>query len=160
MATARWDWWFPRSRAGSPAFRNLTCIRPTGPVDDRWDTVGLLDPADLLAPSGGDAEGGNPAAAAAVANCAALLGVPHWLRERHQPPDLDQILRQLAGVTATPKLLYLDRKTMRRTRTESTGRPGRSRKEPPLSQPDSTIDAIQERGRAHPETEGLGIPPR
>jgi hypothetical protein len=32
--------------------------------------------------------------------------------------DFDQVLRQQAGVTARPKLLYLDRTTMRRTRTE------------------------------------------
>jgi hypothetical protein len=127
MAAARWDWWFPQSRAGSPAFRNLTCIRPTGTADDRWDIV-LLDPADLLDRPGDDADASDTAAAA-VANCAALLGVPHWLRERHQPPDFDQILRQRAGVTTTPKLLYLDRKTMRRTRTESADRPpGRPRK--------------------------------
>jgi hypothetical protein len=129
MAAARWDWWFPQSRAGSPAFQRLRCIRPTGPADDRWDTVGLLDPADLLAPAGYDTD---TSAATAVANCAALLGVPHWLRERHPAFDFDQVLRRQAGVTATPKLLYLDRKTMRRTRTErindrGPGQPRRAR---------------------------------
>ena len=30
MAAARWQWWFPASRTGSPAFRTLQCVRPTG----------------------------------------------------------------------------------------------------------------------------------
>ena len=50
MAAARWQWWFPASRTGSAAFRTLQCVRPTGTAADRWDTVDLLDPADLRAP--------------------------------------------------------------------------------------------------------------
>ena len=70
--------------------------------------------------------------AAAVANCAALLGVPHWLRERHPALDFDQVLLRRAGITAAPKLRFLDPATMRRTMTEPLSaqpgwRPGQGR---------------------------------
>ena len=78
MAAVGWQSWFPASRTGSTAFTALQCVRPTGPAGDRWEPVRLLDPADLRAPAE------NHGDAAAVANCAALLGVPHWLRQR--PP--------------------------------------------------------------------------
>jgi len=125
MAAARWQWWFPASRHGSPAFRTLRCVRPTGTTTgDRWQPVHLLDPADLPAPA--DTTGD----AAAIANSAALLGVPHWLRDRHPPVDFDQVLLRRAGITTPPKLRYLDPATMRRTHTDPIGNrpPGRPRR--------------------------------
>jgi hypothetical protein len=111
MTATSWQWWFPASRNGSAAFRSLQCVRPTGTAPDRWDTVDLLDPTDLPSPAGaGDA--------AAAANCSALFGVPHRLREKHTAPDFDQVLLRRAGITAAPKLLFRDPVTMRRTMTE------------------------------------------
>jgi len=124
MAAVRWQWWFPASRTASTAFGTLQAVRPTGTTGERWEPVHLLDPADLRAPAGtGDA--------AAVANCAALLGVPHWLRDRHPAVDLDRVLLRRAGITAPPKLLYLDRVTMRRTHPDPIGTrpPGRPRRD-------------------------------
>ncbi len=84
MSAARWQWWFPASRAGTEAFRTLRSVRPTGTAPgDRWEPVRLLDPTDLHTSADNDGD------AAAVPNCAALLGVPHWLRDRHPATDFE-----------------------------------------------------------------------
>ena len=125
MTAVRWRWWFPASRSASPAFHTLHCVRPTGSGPaDRWEPVQLLDPVDLRPPA--DTTGD----AAAVANCAALLGVPHWLRARHPATDFEQVLLRRAGISTPPKLRFLDPVTMRRTHDQPVGDrpPGRPRR--------------------------------
>ena len=121
MAAVRWRWWFPASRTGSHAFAALQCVRPTGPAGHRWQPVNLLDPAGLRAPAGDHGD------AAAVANCAALLGVPHWLRQRHPATDFDQVLLRRAGISTPPKIRFIDPATKRRTFDQPIGNrpPGR-----------------------------------
>lgn len=101
IAAARWRWWSHDFRAGSPTFRRLQCIRTTRPAGNRWETVALSTPLPY-------APADNDAAVAAIANSAGLLGEPHWLRDRHQPPDDGDLIRQRTGITASPKPRYCD----------------------------------------------------
>ncbi len=123
-AAVRWRWWFPASRNGSAAFGTLQCVRPTGAGPaDRWHPVRLLEPADLRPPADITCD-------AAVANCAALLGVPQWLRDRQPATDFEQVMLRRAGITTPPKLKFFDPRTMRRTHEVPVGSrpPGRPKK--------------------------------
>jgi hypothetical protein len=64
--------------------------------------------------------------------CAALLGVPHWLRDRHPAADFDQVLLRRAGITTPPRIRFVDPATKRRTFDQPLGSrpPGRPRKVP------------------------------
>lgn len=96
MTMVRWSDWFPEPGKVVADFAAMPAIRPTGPRNDRWQPVDLLNPFDLAAPL--DPE----RAAAAVTNSNLLYGTPHWLRDPAKAIDLDSLVRTDAGVSASP----------------------------------------------------------
>ncbi len=97
MAVARWRWWFPEPGCTSSAFQVLECLRPTGPWNDRWEVVALLDPTDL------EFEPADPdAAMALIRNSWDLSGLPHWLTPAGHRTDYTAALTRRAGLTAVP----------------------------------------------------------
>lgn len=75
MLVARWRWWFPSAHHAAAGFSNLLAFRPTGPVDDPWVSVPMLNgDAFEFTPSDPESLG------FIVSNSKALAGVPYWLR--------------------------------------------------------------------------------
>ncbi|OCI32916.1 hypothetical protein [Oerskovia enterophila] len=81
MAVVRWDEWFPARHHVRDEFFDLSAWRPTGPADERWQRVGLLDIFDVAFephPSH------DPSLILAAKSY--LPGVAHWLRR--DPPGV------------------------------------------------------------------------
>lgn len=96
MAIAEWREWFPEPGAVSPAFFELTGNRPTGPADQLWERVSLLDEDQLpFAPDGDWAQ-------AALTNMAMLRSTPHWLRDGQPTPYLWETQLHESGYEAIP----------------------------------------------------------
>ena len=97
VAVARWQDWFPQVHHGSPDFYTLKCLRPTGSGDQLWQ------PAELLTENDVTYEPSDPRAARAVLrNLNGVWGVPHWLRDPSQAPDLMATMMRKAGVKTIP----------------------------------------------------------
>ena len=99
MAIARWSWFFPKPGCTSTAFRVLECLRPTGPWNDRWETVALLDPTDLAFEPDNE-----HAATALIRNSWDLGGLPHWLRPAGHRHEFTAALVRRGGLTNFPAI--------------------------------------------------------
>lgn len=99
MAIARWRWFFPEQGCTSSAFQVLECLRPTGPWNNRWEVVALLDPTDLIF----DPADPN-AATALIRNSWDLAGLPYWLTPGGHVTDFTAALIKRGGLTGFPTI--------------------------------------------------------
>lgn len=98
MFVVDWRDWFPARGQASDDFLFLTAQRPSGPAG-AWETVSLLDPAEVPAPD----RMSEPTAVAHYA--AGLRLVPHQLRQNRFPPNLSDITLQRLGFDQPPQIL-------------------------------------------------------
>lgn len=94
MAVAFWEDWWPKKGHASAKFLTLHASRPTGPKpEDPWEDVDLLDaavlPVDKPSP--------------VLQNAVQLGGVPKWLRQGREMPNLREALWSSAGMLPAAK---------------------------------------------------------
>lgn len=82
MFVVDWQDWFPAPGMVSPSFFALEASRPTGPVDQRWESAAILHVFDTPF---NPAVGTDPLAI--LDNLAMIRSVPYWLRTG-TPPEL------------------------------------------------------------------------
>lgn len=118
MMVAEWSDWFPSRGMTTPGFLNLTAERATGPAENPWENVSMLDPNDLPYTPSGDTH------LAVLDNTSGMRSVPHWLRTG-TPPELWEVSLERQGFATIPRLTGpTDKGRIRREFASATGAVG------------------------------------